>query len=433
MDTKRSSEHFETVIIGAGQAGLAAGYHLAKRGRPFVILDANDRIGDAWRNRWDSLRLFTPAKYDGLPGWRFPARRWSFPTKDEMADYLEAYAGRFALTVRNGVKVDRLSKQNGRFVISAGDQTFEAENVIVATGAHRTARLPAFARELNTRIVQLHSSEYRSPAQLREGDVLVVGVGNSGAEIAFELARTRSTWLSGKEHGELPVRHGSLAGRFVPPVIRFAGHHVLTKGTPIGRKVGPKVAAGGPPLIRVKTEHLANAGVERVPRVTGSRDELPLLEDDRVIDVANVVWCTGFRQDFSWIELPVFGDDGEPLHDRGVVAAEPGLYFTGLIFQYSITSDVLPGVGRDAQRIAKHIAQVGRERRRAGGVDPHGLTPRELEVVRLVAVGKSNREIASTLEISEHTVARHVQNILGKLRVPSRTAATAFAFEHHLV
>ncbi len=426
-------EQFETVIIGGGQAGLAVAYHLANRGRAAVILDENERIGDAWRERWDSLRLFTPAKYDGLPGWRFPARRWSFPTKDEMAAYMEAYAERFDLAVRTGVKVDRLSKENGCFVISSDGRRFEADNVIVATGAHRTPRLPDFASDLDPRIVQLHSSEYRSPAQLRDGGVLVVGLGNSGAEIAFELVRTRPTFVSGKERGEIPVPHGSVRSRFVLPVIRFLGHHVLTKGTPVGRKVGPKVAAGGPPLIRVKTQHLVDAGVERVPRVTGVRDGLPLLEDDRVMDVANVVWCTGFRQEFSWIELPIFGDDGRPLHDRGVVEAEPGLCFMGLIFQYSITSDVLPGVGRDAERIAKHIAELDGDSRREVDADSPALTPRELEVVRLVAAGKSNREIASILEISEHTVARHVQNILGKLRLPSRTAATAFAFEHNLV
>jgi putative flavoprotein involved in K+ transport len=360
-----SQVDFETVIIGGGQGGLAAAYHLKRRGRSVVILDENERVGDSWRKRWDSLRLFTPAKYDGLPGWRFPARRWSFPTKDEMGDYLEAYAARFELDVRTGVKVDRLSKQNGSYVITSGSRTFTADDVIVATGAHRTRWVPDFAHELDPRIVQLHSSEYVSPAQLRDGPVLVAGVGNSGAEIAFELVRTRPTWVAGKERGELPVPHGSVRSRFLLPVIRFLGHRVLTKGTPIGRKVGPKVAAGGPPLIRIKTQHLAEAGVERGGRVVGARNGLPLLEDGRVLDVANVVWCTGFREDFSWIELPIFDEDGKPRHDRGVVEAEPGLCFVGLIFQYSITSDVLPGVGRDAERIAKHIIRRARSREHA--------------------------------------------------------------------
>src|SRR5580765_8524586 len=277
------AEGIETVIVGGGQAGLAVGRELAMRGQHFVILDGNERIGDTWRRRWDSLRLFTPARYDGLPGWRFPAPGWSFPTKDEMADYLEAYATRFELPVRTGVSVERISRRGERFVVAAGDERFDADRVIVASGAHRIPRIPAFASELDPRIVQLHSSEYRRPSQLQEGGVLVVGVGNSGAEIAFELARTRPTWLAGKQAGEVPVRHGSLAARFVLPVIRFLGHHVLTMRTPIGRKVGPTFAANATPLIRVKSKDLAAAGVERVPRVVGARDGLPVLEDERTL------------------------------------------------------------------------------------------------------------------------------------------------------
>src|SRR6266540_265262 len=179
MSSKRDSKFFETVIIGGGQAGLTAGYYLAKHDRSFVILDANERIGDAWRKRWDSLRLFTPALFSKLPGLPLPAPAWSFPTKDEMADYLESYAERFELSVRNGVTVDRLSKAGGRFVVSAGESRFEVEHVIVATGAHRIPKVPAFASELDPRIVQLHSSDYFNPSQLQEGDVLLVGAGNS--------------------------------------------------------------------------------------------------------------------------------------------------------------------------------------------------------------------------------------------------------------
>jgi putative flavoprotein involved in K+ transport len=363
-----ANEHFDTAIIGGGQAGLTAAYHVKQRGRTPVVLDENERVGDSWRTRWDSLRLFTPAKYDGLPGCPFPARRASYPTKDEMADYMEAYAARFELDVRTGVKVDRLSKRDGRFVISAGSDTFDADNVIVATGAHRVPRVPDFARDLDPRILQLHSSEYRSPAQLREGPVLIVGLGNSGAEIGSELVRTRPTWVSGKVHGEIPVPFGTRRFRLGFEVLRFLGHHVLTKRTPIGRKLGPKAAANDP-LIRVKTKHLTGAGADRVGRVVGLRNGLPLLDDDRVLDVPNVVWCTGFREDFSWIDLPIFDEEGKPRHERGVVEAEPGLYFVGLIFQFSVSSDVLPGGGRDAERIAKHLASTSHAHRVVPGVD----------------------------------------------------------------
>ena len=429
----RGSQHVETIVIGGGQSGLAAGYHLKRRGLPFLILDANERIGDAWRNRWDSLRLFSPARYDGLPGMRFPAAGWSFPTKDEMGDYLETYAQRFGLPTRTRVAVDRVSKMNGRYLFEAGDLRFEAHNVIVASGAHRTPTVPAFAGELDARIRQLHSSEYRNPGQLQEGGVLVVGLGNSGAEIAFELSRTHATSVAGKESGEIPVRHGSFRARFVVRAVRFLGHRVLTVKTPVGRKVRPKLVTRAAPLIRVKSKDLAAAGVERVGRVVGVREGLPLLEDGRVLDIANVAWCTGFRRDFSWIDCVAVGDDGQPVHERGVVASAPGLYFVGLRFQYAATSDLLPGVGRDAAYIADHLAEHRAAVPAAAPPAAHRLTPRELEVVRLVAAGKSNRQVAAALAISEHTVARHVQNILTKLRVPSRTAATAFAFDHDIV
>jgi putative flavoprotein involved in K+ transport len=350
------TERFDTIIIGGGQAGLATGYHLKRRGLPFVILDAQERVGDAWRTRWDSLRLFTPARYDKLPGLPFPAPAWSFPTKDEMSDYLENYAERFNLPVRTGVSVDRLSRDGDRYVISAGDRRFEADRVVVSTGANRVPKVPGFASELDPGIVQMHSSEYRGPAQLRDGRVLLVGVGNSGAEIAFELSRTHRTWLAGKESGQIPVRHGTLRARFGFQVFRFIGHHVLTLGTPIGRRALPKLDTKAAPLIRVRRKELARAGVRRVPRVARVHAGLPLLEDGQVLEVENVIWCTGFRQDFPWIDLPIFREDGRPMHDRGVVRSEPGLFFVGLVGQYSFSSDVIPGAGRDAGYVADAIA-----------------------------------------------------------------------------
>lgn len=364
MNSVREPEHVETIVIGGSQAGLSVGYYLARRGLPFLILDANERIGDSWRARWDSLRLFTPNRYNGLAGMPFPAPAHSFPTKDEMGDYLEAYAERFELPVRTGVRVDRLRKEGDRFVVSSGDMRFEAENVVVAIGTFQNPRVPPFAQELDPDIVQMHCAEYQNLSQLRDGGVLVVGAGNSGFEIALEAVSERPTWMSGESPGVVPFRIETLAARFLLlRLVRLLGHRVLTVRTPIGRKARPRFLSRGGPVVRVKPKDLAAAGVERVPRIVGVRDGLPMLEDGRVLEVANVIWCTGFRPDFSWIDLPVFGDEEEPkepIHRRGIVASQPGLYFVGLFFLYAATSALITGVGRDADRVVKHIASRNR-------------------------------------------------------------------------
>lgn len=350
-----------TVVIGGGQAGLSVGHHLARRGVEFVILDASARVGDTWRHRWDSLRLFTPARHAGLDGMPFPAPPFSFPTKDEMADYLESYAGRFALPVRSGVRVDRLSRQGNRFLVAAGSTRFEAENVVVAMANHQRPRVPPFAGELDPGIVQLHSFEYRRPAQLRAGDVLVVGAGNSGAEIALDAVEGHRTWLAGRETGHVPFRIDGLASRLVLSrlVLRVVFHRVLSLATPIGRRVRPKMLHRAAPLIRTRPRDLTAAGVVRVPRVVGVRGGLPLLADGRVLDVANVVWCTGYDPGFSWIDLPVFDASGDPQQEAGIVASQPGLFFVGLHFLYAFSSEMLHGVGRDAARVAQVIAERG--------------------------------------------------------------------------
>ena len=358
MTSTAAPERAETIVIGGGQAGLSVGYHLSRRGLPFLILEANQRIGDSWRSRWDSLRLFTPARFDGLAGMPFPAPAHAFPTKDEMANYLESYAARFNLPIRTGVKVDRLTKRGNKFVVSAGNREFEAENVVVAMADFQSPRVPSFASELDPAIVQLHSSEYRNLGQLREGAVLVAGAGNSGAEIAIEVARSHATWMAGRETGQVPFRIDGVAARvvLVPFLFRVVFHRVLTIKTPMGRKARPNALKGGAPLIRVKRADLTTAGVQRVPRVVGVRNGLPLLEDARTLDVTNVIWCTGFHPGFSWIDLPVFADSGAPLHEGGVVTSEPGLYFVGLHFLYAFSSTMIHGVGRDADRIAAAIA-----------------------------------------------------------------------------
>lgn len=348
---------YDTIIIGAGQAGLSTGYYLKQQGRDFVILDANERIGDTWRNRWDSLRLFTPARYNGLVGMPFPAPAHTFPTKDEMADYLEAYAAHFELPVRTGVRVDCLSKNGRGFVVTAGERRFTVKHVVVAMANYQKAKVPPFARDLDPGIVQLHSRDYRNPSQLQKGGLLIVGAGNSGSEIAMELAADHPIWLSGRDTGHIPFRIESLAARLllIPLVLRFLFHRVLTVRTPLGRKARPKVLSRGGPLIRVKPEDMAAAGIERVPRTVGVRDGQPVLEDGRVLEVANVIWCTGFHPGFSWIKLPVLGET-EPVHERGVVAGEPGLYFVGLHFLSSLSSSMIHGVERDAQHVAQAIA-----------------------------------------------------------------------------
>ena len=360
------TESHDTVVIGGGQAGLATGYYLRQQGRDFVILDANERIGNSWRERWDSLRLFTPARYNGLPGMAFPAAAHYIPTKDQMAGYLEAYAARFELPVRTRVRVHALSKEGNQFVITAADPAassgqalrFTAANVVVATGAYRSPNVPAFAADLDADIVQFHSSAYRRPSQLQDGPVLVVGAANSGAEIALELSQSHRTWLSGRHPGSEPTRPGSALDRLVVPLMWFLFSTVLSVKTPIGRKVRPKMLKmGGVPLARVRPADLQAAGVERVyARIAGVRDGLPLLQDGRALDVANVIWCTGFRPDFEWINLPILDDDGEPVHERGVVPSAPGLYFVGLFFQSALASALVGGVGQDADYIAAAIA-----------------------------------------------------------------------------
>lgn len=350
-----ATQHLDTVIIGGGQAGLAVGYHLAKRERSALILDRNQRVGDAWRRRWDSLRVFTPAKFDGLPGMPFPAAHWSYPTKDDLADYLSAYAARFGLSIRTGVQVTRLARNGDGFVILAGDQRYLADQVVIATGSCHVPRIPGFAASLDPGIVQLHSSAYRNPGQLRDGDVLLVGAGNSGAEIAYELSHTHRCLLAGREAGHIPVRHGGVGTRIVFPMVRFMGLHVLNRRNPIGRRIAEKAIDRGDPLVRVRPKDLAAASVERVPRVVGIRGGSPVLQGGRILEVANVIWCTGYRSDYSWIDLPIFDPGGEPRHHRGIVEDAPGLYFVGLAFQYALASEVLPGVGRDAEYVAEHL------------------------------------------------------------------------------
>lgn len=352
----------DCVVIGGSQAGLAVGYHLRRAGRRFVILDEHPRVGDAWRNRWDTLQLFTPAQYSGLPGMRFPGSSSAYPTKDDVADYLEAYAREFDLPIRTAVKVERLSSAADRFEVCCGDEMVTATNVVVATGAYHHPRVPAFAAGLDRAIVQLHSSAYRNRSQLREGGVLVVGAGNSGAEIAMGLAGHHQTWLSGPDTGQEPTRAGSVPDRLFTPIMWLVATR-LTIRSVMGRKLRDHFLdpPRGIPLGRVRRKDIVAAGIQRVGRTAGVRDGFPLLDDGRVLQVSNVIWCTGYVPDFKWVDLPLGTSRGFPLNDRGVVESQPGLYFIGLPFLYSLSSALLGGVGRDAEYIVHHILSRCRE------------------------------------------------------------------------
>ena len=293
MGDNGAIERIDTLIIGGGQAGLAAAYHLKRRGLPYAILDADERIGDHWRERWDSLKLYSPARYDSLPGMQFPGPSFRWPTGREMGDYLEAYARKLDLPVRSGTRVQRVEPVDGGFVATTADGSrLAARQVIIATGPFRQPNVPAFAGELDASIRQLHSHEYRNPSQLREGPVLVVGLSHSGADIALEAAVAgHRTFLSGKSHGQMPMRVTDTK-RAIPgwPIVEFVFGHVMTLRTPIGRKMRPEVRKGGGPLLRVRLGDLDRAGVERHDdKTVGVKNGRPMLADGTVLDVANVI------------------------------------------------------------------------------------------------------------------------------------------------
>ena len=349
-----SEETFNTIVIGGGQAGLAAGYYLTQRGENYIILDEQERTGASWRSRWDSLRLFTPSQNNDLPGMKFPKPDFYFPTKDETADFLEAYARDFSLPVRYGMKVDKLSRNERGYRLAVGEASFHAQNVIVATGAFQTAYIPSIVKGLDRSIFQMHSVDYRNPRQVPAQNILVVGAGNSGAEIALELAKAdKRVWLAGRDVGRIPAdKLGKLFGG--KPYWWFL-RRVMTINTPLGRRMKANVLTHGNPLIRTSREEVAGAGVEFTPRLAGAKDGKPQTEDNQTLPVEALIWATGFRPDYPWINLPVFEESGRPRHARGVVREAPGLYFLGLHFQTGLTSSLLGGVGEDAKYITRLI------------------------------------------------------------------------------
>lgn len=273
-----------------------------------------------------------------------------------MGDYLENYARHFGLPVRSGVRVNRLSRTESSFRLETSAGVLRAERVVIATGGYQTPVVPDFAVNIASGIRQLHSDAYRNPQQL-DGTVLVVGAGNSGAEIALEAVRFgHKTWLSGRHPGEIPFRIESRRARVLIPIVMFVFRHILTIDTPMGRRFRDQSIDHGKPLVRTKAHDLDAAGVQRVGRIAEIRDGFPVTVDGDVLQPQTVVWCTGYRSDFSWIDLPVTDDHGQPISERGV-SPEAGLYFIGAEFQYAMASATIQGLDQDARYLVRAMAK----------------------------------------------------------------------------
>lgn len=348
IDAAGRVERYDTIVIGGGQAGLAVGYHLARRDVDFLILDASPRIGESWRRRWDALRTFTSAAVMGLPGMPFPAAPEHLPDKDEIADYLERYAQRFDLPVRLDSPVSSLRREGGRYCIDTPSVRYEARNVVVATGAFTVPRIPAVAQELSPAITQLHSSAYRNPLALPPGSVLVVGAGNAGARIALEVSRERPVFLAGATPHQLRrTLLGRDVHRWLWPIVRR-----LSVDTRAGRLLRRSLV--NDPLVGITEQDFARERIVRCGRVTGSAYGFPVA-DDAALPVRTIIWATGFSSDYRWIRAPITVEDGVPRTRRGVVVESPGLYFIGLRFMHTMASAFMGGVGEDAAHLAAQI------------------------------------------------------------------------------
>jgi putative flavoprotein involved in K+ transport len=349
-----SADRFEVAVIGAGQAGLAMGYFLAKRGRRFTILEAADSIGAAWRSRWDSLVLFTPRRCDSLPGLPFPGDLDGYPGRDEVISHLERYASTFELPVQLSSSVRALTPTAGGFVLDLGTHTLEAEQVVVATGPFQTPRIPAFASDLAPDVFQVHSTGYRGPGDIPAGTVLVVGGGNTGFQIAKELSATHSVHLAiGSRQTPLPQR---MLGRDLFWWLTKTG---LIKKT-VESRIGCR-ARDRDTLIGSSTRDVKRHGVEVKPRAVGASGGSVKFEDGSELDVDAVIWATGYRSEYGWVDLPVFDQSGHVLHRRGVTDC-PGLFFLGLTWQHTRGSALLGWVKNDAEFISERIAADANDR-----------------------------------------------------------------------
>jgi putative flavoprotein involved in K+ transport len=352
----------DVVIIGGGQAGLAIGYHLARQGRRFVILEAASEPAAAWSARWDSLKLFTPARYNSLPGLPFPGDTDRYPRRDEVVDYLAAYARHFALPVELNSRVNAVRRRGDRYVVQLAERAYEAQQVVIATGPFQTPFVPPLAAELDHDVVQFHSVEYRYPDALPEGPVLVVGGGNTGFQIATELVATRAVHLSiGSRQMPLPQR---LLGRDLFWWLEATRLMRRTVDSRIGRRMKDRDT-----LIGSTPRGLRRLGVEIRGRAIAASGSRVSFSDGTRGSFTTVIWATGFTLDHSWIDAPVFDDDGRVQHERGVTAS-PGLYFLGLPWQHTRGSALLGWIKDDAEYLAAQIESLARPTAAAEGVAP---------------------------------------------------------------
>ena len=345
----RGDDTVDVIVVGAGQAGLAIGWYLARLGLRFLVLEASAELGRSWRSRWDSLTLFTPAQYDALPGMPFPAPADTYPTKEPVADYLRAYADAFRLPVRLNSRVTSLSRSGDGFEVRTADETFSARRVVVATGPFQVPFVPPAAGGLDSPVTQLHSADYRNPQALPDGPVLVVGGGNSGLQIAEELSASRRVDVSiGTSPPMLPQR---LAGRDLFWWLTRLG----LMRVPAESWLGRRVQARGEFVIGTSRRQLKRAGVTFRPRLVGADGRTVRFADGSTLDVGVVVWATGYRSDYSWISVPGVVRNGRVAHRRGVTDV-PGLYFLGLSWQHTRGSALLGFLDEDARHIADRIA-----------------------------------------------------------------------------
>jgi putative flavoprotein involved in K+ transport len=358
MSNATVTKKHEVVVVGGGQAGLAIGHFLAKQGRDFTILEAAPEPASAWRLRWDSLKLFTSARYDALPGMDFPGDPDRYPTRDEVADYLTEYARHFDLPVELNSRVESIRAANGTYLVDLGDRTYQADQVVIATGPFQTPFVPGISSGLGAEVEQLHSTGYRSPQSLPEGRVVVVGGGNTGYQIAEELSASHETHLSiGSRQMPLPQR---ILGRDLFWYLDATGLIRKPKSSRIGKRMQQREDT----LIGSRPRALRRHGVQLHGRAVDAAGSTVRFSDATKLDVRSVIWATGFRLDHSWIDVPVFDADGRVAHERGVTRS-PGLYFLGLLWQHTRGSALLGWVKDDAEYIAHQIGAF----RQAGAGD----------------------------------------------------------------